>query len=212
MKNTIISNISELFCPHNCILCGKIGGILCECCKKYIACGYKKCLMCGKDLIENKCGWCELCGIKQYCVGRRKAALARLIEIYKYHSVRAVAAVLAGLADKVVPDGSALVPLPTIRRHIRERGYDHIGLIARKMRLPVEKVLVRNKNTVQVGASREERQIQAQEAYSVQKIDSERSYLLFDDVWTTGSSMMAAMQKLREAGAKKIGIAVIARS
>ena len=80
------------------------------------------------------------------------------------------------------------------------------------MRMPVEKVLVRNKNTVQVGASREERASQAKEAYRALKIDSSKNYLLLDDVWTTGSSMMAAMQKLREAGAEKIGIAVVARS
>ena len=135
-----------------------------------------------------------------------------LIEIYKFRSVRAVAAVLAEMMGSVVPDGWTIVPLPTIQRHIRERGFDHIGLVAKKMRMPVEKVLVRNKNTVQVGASREERASQAKEAYRALKIDSSKNYLLLDDVWTTGSSMMAAAQKLREAGAKKIGIAVIARS
>ena len=135
-----------------------------------------------------------------------------LIEIYKFRSVRAVAAVLAEMMGSVVPDGWTIVPLPTIQRHIRERGFDHIGLVAKKMRMPVEKVLVRNKNTVQVGASREERASQAKEAYRALKIDSSKNYLLLDDVWTTGSSMMAAMQKLREAGAEKIGIAVVARS
>ena len=138
--------------------------------------------------------------------------MRRLIEIYKFHSVRAVAAVLAEMMDLVVPDGAMLVPLPTIPRHIRERGFDHIGLVARKMRLPVANVLVRSKNTVQVGASREERAKQAGEAYRALAVDLNKRYLLFDDVWTTGSSMMAAMQKLREAGAKKIGIAIIARS
>lgn len=138
--------------------------------------------------------------------------MRRLIEIYKFYSVRAVAAVLAEMMGSVVPDGWTIVPLPTIQRHIRERGFDHIGLVAKKMRMPVEKVLVRNKNTVQVGASREERASQAKEAYRALKIDSSKNYLLLDDVWTTGSSMMAAAQKLREAGAKKIGIAVVARS
>lgn len=138
--------------------------------------------------------------------------MRRLIEIYKFYSVRAVAAVLAEMMGSVVPDGWTIVPLPTIQRHIRERGFDHIGLVAKKMRMPVEKVLVRNKNTVQVGASREERASQAKEAYRALEIDSSKNYLLLDDVWTTGSSMMAAAQKLREAGAKKIGIAVVARS
>ena len=126
--------------------------------------------------------------------------------------MRAVAAVLAEMMNSVVSGDWTLVPLPTIPSHIRERGFDHIGLVARKMRLPVANVLVRNKNTVQVGASREERAAQAKEAYRALVVDLDKNYLLLDDVWTTGSSMMAAMQKLREVGAKKIGIAVIARS
>ena len=126
--------------------------------------------------------------------------------------MRAVAAVLAEMMDLAVPDGWTLVPLPTISRHIRERGFDHIGLVAKKMRLPVANVLVRNRNTVQVGASREERVAQAKEAYRALVVDPGKNYLLLDDVWTTGSSMMAAAQKLREMGVNKIGIAVIARS
>ena len=126
--------------------------------------------------------------------------------------MRAAATVLAEMMNSVVSGDWTLVPLPTIPSHIRERGFDHIGLVARKMRLPVANVLVRNKNTVQVGASREERAAQAKEAYRALVVDPDKNYLLLDDVWTTGSSMMAAMQKLREAGAKKIGIAVIARS
>ena len=123
-----------------------------------------------------------------------------------------MAAVLTEMLDGIVPDGGMIVPLPTISRHVRERGFDHIGLIARKMRLPVARVLVRNKNTVQVGASREERVRQAKDAYAALGVDARSDYLLLDDVWTTGSSMMAAVQKLREAGAKKIEIVVIARS
>ena len=112
----------------------------------------------------------------------------------------------------ILPDDWSLVPLPTIARHVRERGFDHIGLVTKKTGWSVARVLVRNKNTVQVGASRELRCEQAKEAYRAANVDPDAKYLLLDDVWTTGSSMMAAMQKLREAGAKKIGIVVIARS
>ncbi len=126
--------------------------------------------------------------------------------------MRAAASVFAEMLDGAVPDDFVLAPLPTIARHVRERGFDHVGLIANKMKLPMARVLVRNKNSVQVGASREKRAAQAKEAYRATNVDPEAKYLLFDDVWTTGSSMMAAIEKLREAGAKKIGIVVIARS
>ncbi len=126
--------------------------------------------------------------------------------------MRAVAPVLAEIMDAAMPENGLLVPLPTIAKHIRERGFDHIGLVAKKMKMSSVKVLVRNKDTVQVGASREKRVAQAKEAYRAINVDPDTCYLLFDDVWTTGSSMMAAAQKLREAGAKEIGIVVIARS
>jgi hypothetical protein len=48
VKNTMIRNISEIFCPHNCISCGKVGGILCHCCKNDILVKHeRKCLVCG---------------------------------------------------------------------------------------------------------------------------------------------------------------------
>ena len=126
--------------------------------------------------------------------------------------MRAVAPILAEALADVIDDSYTLVPLPTISRHIRERGFDHIGLICKKMRMPVEKALVRRKNTVQVGASVEERHEQAKTAYRLRRIDVDRKYLLVDDVWTTGSSMMAAANLMREAGVKNLAIAVIARS
>ena len=110
-----------------------------------------------------------------------------------------------------------IVALPTIVKHIRERGFDHMASVVRKLAslndLEVVEALKRSNNAVQVGADRERRREQAKTAYTVSdNIDSEQSYLLIDDVWTTGSSMMAAAKVLRDAGCKKIDIAVIAKS
>lgn len=145
-------------------------------------------------------------------MGRREGVLRRLIEIYKYQSVRAACFELAELLEGVISDGYTLVPLPTIRRHIRERGFDHITLLCRKVGMPMERLLIRNNNSVQVGADVEKRKIQAREAYKVRGLVNDRKYLLVDDVWTTGSSMKAACEVLRTAGAKNLAIAVIARS
>ena len=71
-------------------------------------------------------------------------------------------------------------------------------------------MLDRVNNTVQVGASKEERQRQAMLAYKVnQIIESSATYLLVDDVWTTGSSMIAAEKILKTAGAQRIVAAVL---
>ena len=72
---------------------------------------------------------------------------------------------------------------------------------------------MRANSTVQVGASAEQRARQAQEAYVVKPgFDPDKRYILLDDVWTTGSSMLAAAQKLRSCGAQWVDILVIAKT
>lgn len=165
---------------------------------------------------------------RQYCLGERKGVLKELINVYKYQAVRAAGDVLAELIVKNVAfdEDAVLVPLPTIRRHIRERGFAHIERLAsricklsRHKRQPDKtcvtcaQVLCRANSTVQVGASAERRARQAQEAYMLKSgFDPEKHYILLDDVWTTGSSMLSAAQKLRSQGAQKIDILVIAKT
>ena len=126
--------------------------------------------------------------------------------------MRAASFELAELLSCAIGDGWVLAPLPTVRRHVRERGFDHIRLICRKTGLPVERALIRVNDSVQVGADMETRRRQAAEAYKAVSADSDKRYLLVDDVWTTGSSMLAACEAMRAAGSKNLAIAVIARS
>ena len=55
------------------------------------------------------------------------------------------------------------------------------------------------------------RKKQAKEAYLVKSgaIDANRTYLLIDDVWTTGASMESAIDLMKKAGAKYLAAAVI---
>ena len=145
-------------------------------------------------------------------MGERKGLLDELIKQYKYNSVRGIGKVLAGLVAEVIPslDGKVIViPLPTIRKHIRARGFDHTLVMAKKLARfrgwKCQTLLMRKNEAIQVGASAEQRKIQAQGAYSVaSEVDENAIYLLLDDVWTTGASMCAGMNLLRKVGAKNI--------
>lgn len=176
------------------------------------------------------CVGCESVFEEIWAVGWREGALSKLVSEYKYKSVRACGEVLADLLDAVIPEDAlevsaegagglgrrklVVVPLPTIGRHVRDRGVDHTWQLAKKLAKRrgwrYERILGRKNDTVQVGAKMKDRQEQAARAYEVcGMIDEEATYVLLDDVWTTGSSMMSAAKVMMEGGAKKVCAAVI---
>lgn len=146
--------------------------------------------------------------------------LPELVKEYKYQAVRDMAEVLAGLYAEMIHEGFnegrevVIVPLPTIGKHVRERGFDHMLSVAKKLARKrgflCQPVLKRVNKSVQVGASEKTRLKQAAEAYAVDgDLNAEKMYLLVDDVWTTGASMLAASKKMQEAGAKHLAMAVL---
>jgi len=115
-------------------------------------------------------------------------------------------AAFGGTAACLVP-----VPLGEMRRH--ERGYNQCERIceaaARRLGLAVRmkpNVLKRIKDTVpQTDLSGRERRKNMQGAFRVEPgLDTERTYIVVDDVMTTGATLHAAAAALRAAGATRI--------
>ena len=171
------------------------------------------------EIVGGRCGECALPFDKQFCVGWRRGVLKELINGYTFEAKRAAYFDLAELLWVRLGDcsGVKIVPVPTIGRHVRERGFDHIGKICRQLAAlsggKYVELLGRNKNTTQVGASMEKRILQAKEAFCVRK-EKELGgrILLVDDVWTTGSSMKSACELLKANGACEISVALLAKS
>lgn len=225
VKNTTKIGLLDWFCPHTCRGCGALGSIFCECCKKYMSEQRRNvCPICKRMLekSEQKCQDCEMPFRRFYVGGYREGALAKLIQEYKYQSVRAVVGVLTGLLFEAVPEdlgvkreNTVVVPLPTIGRHVRQRGLDHTKNMAKKLAKVrgwrFERILERAADTVQVGTSAAERSEQAKRAYRVfGKVDPDKTYVLLDDVWTTGASMLSAAEVMMRAGAKDLVGVVVA--
>jgi len=156
---------------------------------------------------------------KAWFVGERNGALQRVIGNFKFNNAKAAAITLADLIDQTLPDlprDVIVVPVPTVSSHIRERGYDHALLIAKAFaksrKLKVESTLSRLTSTKQRSAGKTVRRQQARHAFELQRpVDDTATYLLIDDVFTTGATIEYAARLLQAAGAKKIWVAAIAR-
>ena len=213
----------DLVAPHSCRGCGRIGSPLCDCCKNHIIKSHQNiCPQCKEQTKSGKCKNCKNLPLV-YSLGRRYGVLDELIHELKYNSARSISIQLADILNQTLPEFKSpiiIVPLPTISKHIRERGLDHTRLIAKKLakkrsNFTLQPLLLRANNTVQVGSDRKTRLAQAKSAYQINpkyNIDPNFTYLLFDDIWTTGASMQAARKKLQQAGAKNIILSVLAIS
>lgn len=208
--------------PHHCCGCGKIGTLLCDNCKYDIVSEpFSLCVACGTGLsrVNGLCGRCRPPYERAWCVAPRQDQVQRLIGNFKFTNAKAAYVPLATLLDSRLPQLPAnvkIVPIPTITSHIRQRGYDHALLVAKRLGrirgLPVDILLHRATNTVQHGVGARLRAAQAKQAFScATNLDPDVIYLLVDDVITTGATMKYAAKTLRQAGARHIWVATISR-
>lgn len=217
----MIDTLLSLAAPHHCCGCNKVGSLLCPNCKYNIISESKNvCLACGRPSFgPGVCNTCKLPYSRAWCVGERKDVLQRLVGLYKFERTKSAYRDLAELLDDILPQlpiGTVIVPIPTVPAHIRERGYDHTLLLARRLgrirKLPVAKLLVRSTNTMQRHATAATRGLQAKSAFrSVGNVDKNINYLIIDDVVTTGATVRYAAKALKDAGASQVWVAVLAR-
>ena len=216
-----IDTLLSYIAPHYCYGCDATGSLLCRSCleaEKQHHC--RVCVICGQPCANGyACRRHALPYEALDCVLWRRGAVARLIDDYKFHRVRAASGVLARILDELLPEYDAstvVVPVPTAPANIRKRGYDHILLIAqqfaRRRGLRVERPLVRQTNVTQHYArSAAERRKQAQQFFRACGVRADVPYLILDDIFTTGSTIAAAAQTLRAAGARDIRVGIVAR-
>ena len=216
-----IDTLLSYIAPHYCYGCGATGSLLCRSCLEAMKRHHcQVCVICGQPCASgNVCRRHALPYEALNCVLWRRGAVARLIDDYKFYRVRAASGVLARLLDELLPEYDAstvVVPVPTAPANIRKRGYDHMLLVARQFArrrgLRVERPLVRQTNVTQHYArSAAERRKQAQQFFRARSAQADVPYLILDDIFTTGSTIAAAAQTLRAAGARDIRVGIVAR-
>ena len=238
VKITIEKFILDMVLPNRCVRCQREGGIFCDRCKKYIS------IINSGYVMNDMYGFEKLlvAGLKEGCFermvrdfkykGRRdygKFLAEKLGEVI-FDEIKRMrfsdglsdksSEVAGGVLKKIETETKeirriVLVPLPTIRKHIRERGFDHTlrlcfeleNFLQKRleklgMKVEYEDLLLRKNKTVQVGKEKKERMKQAEKAYEIREgieIENKTLYMLVDDVTTTGASLVAA-KKILQAG------------
>lgn len=215
----MINKLLQIVAPHHCYGCAKVGSVLCEECKYDINDdAISGCVVCQAPSLSGICTVCHTSYQRAWCVGERSDTLRRLIDAYKFQCNKDVARALAHLLDTHLPQlptDTVLIPVPTIRRHVRQRGYDHAYLICRELGrlrgIPVNQCVKRRGNHIQLGKTKRDRKRQASESFYVDSKLPTATYLIIDDVITTGATLTGVGETLRSAGASAVWAAVVAR-
>jgi len=149
-----------------------------------------------------------------------------LVKRYKYQGELILAGSLAALLPKAsccsLPRAQAsfgkpiLIPVPTSPARIKQRGFDHLHLIARRYahqhQLPLGYAQRKQESVAQARLGRRDRQRNLKDVFEIGSNIKGRSVLLLDDVITTGATLSAMAGKCREQGAAWVGAVVLART
>lgn len=209
VKNTIVERVLQIIAPHYCFGCGKVGALLCDYCKYDIENEpFIGCIACGYTSREGICSIHESPISQSFIVSQRSGPLEAIIDGLKFHNVKAAARIVAELLDErlpILPENTVIVPIPTVRSHIRQRGYDQVELIARHLaslrKLPLQPLLKRVGNTTQHTLTKEERHKAAQQAFTLNTavtLPKGTPLLVIDDIVTTGATVLSAANILSE--------------
>ncbi len=232
--------LSSLF-PHGCVVCGlhsgsQSGGSLCGSCGGgfVFLSSEDICPVCGTPLAANKSA--ALCGS---CVESRGSfSLARSVVLFsgaaatvarrfKYGGDFSLGNFLFSLVADFFPSGfgdfDSVVPVPLHPERLKDREFNQSCVVSSKIALAFKKdhmpfVLERVKNTTPQASfsRRRDRRHNVRGAFSVR--DSEREkirgkkIMLFDDIFTTGSTANECAAALVSAGAEEVKVLTVFRT
>lgn len=218
---SLLEKIVAIIAPHTCISCSKQDNVWCSSCQKS---EHKPlpptCLVCGAK--RNDWRPCPPCAANTglaniWAASEYSGQVRHIIHMLKFERVRDAHIPLVHIILESLPKGDWLVvPVPTVPKRVRMRGYDQASLLARaiaaKRGLVCSPALFRVQDARQVGKNRMQRQKQSTQMFATARAGQVRgaNILLVDDVCTTASTLAAAAHVLRAAGAAQVSAVVAA--
>ena len=205
----MLADLLDLVLPRDCAGCGAVGRTLCEGCSAALAHP--------RQHRPDPCppGLPALVAAASYDGVVRSALLAHK-ERGRLGLARPLGRALAGAVRGLAPPRRVvLVPVPSSRAAVRERGQDHARRLARAAArtLPgavVQPLLVPARTVAdQSGLGTAARAANLAGALRVRRPVRGLPVVVVDDVVTTGATLAEAARALRAAGADVVGCAVV---
>lgn len=227
-------NLLQLIYPRRCPLCDDIlefpRQAACPNCLRHVRfVSDDHCMTCGKQLSDNASEYCLDCesGRHVYDKGRMlwvyEDAVKESIYRFKYTGRKAYAQKYAQIIEQELGDfvekcqADGIIPVPLHFYRQQKRGYNQAALIARALgkryEIPVyDRLVSRVKNTKpQKRLDLLERQNNLKKAFKIRKNDVKlNTIILIDDIYTTGSTIDAISEVLRNAGVAHIYFVTLA--
>lgn len=224
--NRHYQNGKDLLFPPQCVVCQQWGYLLCPTCAQSAEpVGDSICARCGRRQPTPTacCANCQqqaesaLLWVRAATI--HHGAIRQAIHVLKYEAKPEMAPLLAPYLVAVFGqapwatlqrDIEAVVPVPLHAERLATRGYNQAELLARafcqRVKLPLHPEWLQRQQYTQsqVGLNREQRQANVADAFGAAPAVAGRTFLLLDDVYTTGATLQACAKAARLAGARQI--------
>lgn len=216
----ILEKALNFFFPQTCGICEKIcDDAICNKCKKEL----------DKISFPSRKCFLELKGIyydEHMHIFKYNGMIKEKIVKYKFKDRAYLSKFFAEIiysnkkVMKYIYSYDYIIPIPLSKIRKRLRGYNQTYLILKELKkrdinIKLETdILYKDQNIKPQSTLNEiERKINIKNAYSVKNIEKikNKKILLFDDVFTTGSTTNECSRLLKENGAKKVGVLTIAK-
>lgn len=229
----IQEKIINLIYPQTCGICGKINNkTICSKCNIQLKKQEKIGILTKEKLEENSLEmekhFEELIYIFKY-----EGQIRELILDYKFNEKSYMYKTFVNflLKNKKIFENikkyDKIIPVPISKKRYKERGYNQSLLIAKEISMQisyetnnniklelVNNCLIKTKNIIeQSKLNKEDRQHNIQGVYTLKNgsILTNKSILLVDDIYTTGSTVNECSRVLQQAKPNKIGVLVLAK-
>jgi len=140
-------------------------------------------------------------------------AMKDYLHQYKFLQDVALSAVFADDLRRVLKSKKCIIPIPMHAEKKIKRTFSPVEELLHSARIPYE-ALLEKKNTESMGEKSRAQRLEMAPLFTIKPtiIIEPKTYILLDDIYTTGTTLQHAATLLKEAGAKRVEAVTLIRA